>query len=83
MINPWVEDAPCKGIDTELFFPERGKAHISEKVIKPVCGTCPVRQQCLDYAIDLDMSEGYYGGLSGKQRRAIKSARRKGKVLIG
>jgi WhiB family redox-sensing transcriptional regulator len=82
LIDPWVEDAPCKGVDTDVFFPERGKAHVSEKIIKPLCRECPVQQKCLNYALKHDITEGYYGGFSGKQRRAIKSASRRGKVLV-
>lgn len=80
MIDSWVEYASCKGMDTDLFFPERGKTHIAEKTIKPLCKNCPVQQKCLNYAIDNDMKEGYFGGLSGAQRRSIKRLRRQQKA---
>jgi WhiB family transcriptional regulator, redox-sensing transcriptional regulator len=76
LIDSWVEDAACKGMDVNLFFPELGKSHISEKVVKPICNSCPVQQSCLNYALKNDLNNGYYGGLSGKQRRIIKSKRR-------
>jgi WhiB family redox-sensing transcriptional regulator len=35
-----------------------------------VCERCPVRQQCLEYAVDNDMDLGVWGGLTERQRRS-------------
>ena len=36
----WQESAACRGMDTELFFPEIGSDALQ---VKMVCATCRVR----------------------------------------
>ena len=45
----WVEDAACKGIGADFFFPPRGvhPGHISK--IREICGNCPVQRNCREY----------------------------------
>jgi hypothetical protein len=38
-----------------------------------VCAACPVRQPCLDYAITNRISDGIWGGLTERERRALQS----------
>jgi len=66
----WMNKAGCKGYPTEWWFPERGGVY---KAAKEICERCPVRQQCLDYSLTLPNVIGIWGGLSGNQRRAVKS----------
>ena len=53
MRDDWRRDALCAQVDPELFFPEKGELASSAKRI---CGSadkpnCPVREQCLDFAL--------------------------------
>lgn len=64
----WVRHAECRGMP-ELFFPQRGA---STKEAKAVCAMCPVRQECLDHAIDVGEKFGIWGGLSERERRRIR-----------
>ena len=66
----WRELAACRGIDLGVFFPERGE---SAERARRVCAACPVRQPCLDYAITNRISHGIWGGLSERERRALRS----------
>ena len=68
----WHGQANCRGIDPELFFPERGG---SSAEAKAVCAGCVVREQCLDYALENHERFGIWGGLSERQRRHVRSAR--------
>lgn len=68
-LGAWVEQAACKGMDINRFFPEVGGRGIPE-VVK-VCQGCPVRQECLDDALTNKTEHGVWGGLSAKQRKAI------------
>lgn len=82
---PWTADALCPQIDLDLFFPAKG---VSAKSAKAVCAMCPVRQQCLDYALDHESGaaredkgfrpQGIYGGLAPRERLAIIHERRDG-----
>ena len=66
----WREQAACRGADLEVFFPERGE---SADPARQVCAACPVRQPCLDYAVTNRIVHGIWGGLTGRERRALQS----------
>jgi WhiB family redox-sensing transcriptional regulator len=66
----WRELAACRGADLKVFFPGRGE---SAGPARRVCAACPVRQQCLDYAITNRISHGIWGGLTERERRALQS----------
>ena len=61
--------AACRGADPDLFFPERGE---SAEPARQVCAQCPVREPCLDYAIANTIVHGIWGGLSERERRALR-----------
>jgi len=66
----WRELAACRGPDLGLFFPGRGE---SAGPARQVCAQCPVRQPCLDYAISNRIAYGIWGGLTERERRALRS----------
>jgi len=66
----WRELAACRGTDLEVFFPGRGE---SAGPARQVCAACPVRQPCLDYAITNRITHGIWGGLTERERRALRS----------
>ena len=66
----WRELAACRGAELNLFFPERGESADSARRI---CAACPVRQPCLDYAITNRIVHGIWGGLTERERRALRS----------
>ena len=53
-----------------LFFPGRGE---SAGPARQVCTQCPVRQQCLEFAVSNRIVYGIWGGLTGPERRALQS----------
>lgn len=80
----WQNDAVCRGgAIAQLFFApdsERiGERQRRETAAKRVCGSCPVRQQCLDHAISFPERAGVWGGLTEEERdegaRKAKRAR--------
>ena len=66
----WRELAACRGADLEVFFPGRGEP---AGPARQVCAACPVRQPCLDYAITNRITHGIWGGLTERERRALRS----------
>ena len=66
----WRELAACRSTDLGVFFPERGE---SAGPARQVCSACPVRQPCLDYAITNRITYGIWGGLTERERRALRS----------
>ncbi|HVL28940.1 MAG TPA: WhiB family transcriptional regulator [Acidimicrobiales bacterium] len=69
----WRDQAACRGLDTDVFFPltdeEAGEA-------KAVCATCPVRELCLEYALVTRQDDGVWGGLTETERRRLRRRRR-------
>ena len=65
----WQAEALCAQTDPEAFFPEKGG---STRDAKRVCVVCPVREECLQYAMDNDERFGIWGGLSERERRRLR-----------
>lgn len=73
MNNDWQEDALCRQTDPEIFHPEVGG---TAAPAKRTCMTCPVRAECLEYAVDTGQRDGIWGGLGPKELRRLVRARR-------
>jgi WhiB family redox-sensing transcriptional regulator len=69
----WMERAACRGLSTDLFFPERGA---DASAAKAVCAACPVRDDCYEYAFESGERHGIWGGTSERERRRIRRQRR-------
>ena len=76
-VRDWWHRAECCGLTTaqrdDIFFPARGAPTAPAKAI---CASCPVREECLDYAITNGEKFGIWGGLSERERRRIRRATR-------
>lgn len=69
----WRHRAACIGIDPELWFPvgTGGPALLQTQEAKAVCARCPVNAECLDWALEMGVSDGVWGGLSENERRVL------------
>lgn len=67
--EPWTEDALCAQIGGDEWFPEIGDGAAAAKRI---CNMCPVKQKCLDYAIERRERYGVWGGMGERERRKIE-----------
>lgn len=65
----WQKEGACRSSDTAVFFPDRGA---STKEAKDICNGCPVKEECLDYALMNGEKFGIWGGYSERERRRIK-----------
>jgi WhiB family redox-sensing transcriptional regulator len=72
----WMKDAACKGIDTNIFFPERGDMDTVAKALE-ICSECSVQKQCRDYGNSERV--GIWGGASTRARVLAKRAAKKSK----
>jgi WhiB family redox-sensing transcriptional regulator len=75
----WRHRAACRDQDPELFFPvsDIGPGARQAERAKAVCARCPVRAQCLEYALDNGLDHGIYGGTSESERRMLRRTVRK------
>ena len=79
--SSWWDDARCidKDPTTEIFFPPRDKARYKDLAAqaKQMClgnkglNHCPVRAECLWFAIESEEVHGIWGGLSHRERNAL------------
>ena len=76
----WVNDAECRGQPLEWWFPmEFNKQASNIKTAKAICRQCPVREDCLEYAMSYPHTymslPGIWGGLTEAERRQLDSDR--------
>jgi WhiB family redox-sensing transcriptional regulator len=64
---------PCRSTDPDAFFPDTFEPqHVAQ--LRRICGSCPMRDACAEYAIWFE-DVGYWGGLSAPERRRIRQQR--------
>lgn len=70
----WRNNALCRDTDPELFFPigTTGQALLQISRAKEVCCECPVKVDCLDFAMDTNQDTGIWGGTSEEERRQMR-----------
>lgn len=75
----WQDRAACKDEDLLLFFGADGERQtereVREAVAKQVCAACPVRTECLNYAVGRPEKHGLWGGLDEDQRTSERRRR--------
>ncbi len=67
--RPWMVFSVCRDADPDLFFP--ATADDGDHALA-LCAICPVRVDCLEYALDARERFGIWGGLTEKQRLAVQ-----------
>ena len=77
----WRERAACRGIDTDVFFDVDGVFTLERlNKAKSICSDCEVQDDCLMYAVDNNIVAGIYGGMTRKNRLAIRKASKRERV---
>jgi WhiB family transcriptional regulator, redox-sensing transcriptional regulator len=69
--DQWRSMAACRSADPELFFPisSSGQSMAQEAEAKAICAECPVRRECLAFALRTHQAHGVWGGMSEQERR--------------
>lgn len=72
----WQSDAACRGSDANVFFSPTHVESKEERVsresrAKSICSACPVRRECLDFAVVTRETHGIWGGLNELERRHV------------
>jgi WhiB family redox-sensing transcriptional regulator len=66
-------DAACRASGLDSFFPGQGQSSLMKKAIA-MCGTCPVRRDCFQYAFENRIEHGVWGGTSAEERILLFSS---------
>ncbi|MGW7790320.1 WhiB family transcriptional regulator [Streptomyces tricolor] len=79
-MDNWRDHAACRHEDPDLFFPigTTGPAQVQTEQAKAVCGHCPVREQCLEWALGSGEIIGIWGGTTELERRSLRRRARSG-----
>ena len=66
----WPQLAACSHADPELFLPVSASGPSLDQITqaKAICADCPVRRQCLAFALDIRQDHGIWGGMSEQER---------------
>lgn len=70
----WRQRAACRGVDPDVFYPSSDE---EAEEAKAICGVCPVREPCLEYALAHRERDGVWGGATERERRRMIRQRRK------
>jgi WhiB family redox-sensing transcriptional regulator len=75
-LGPWHDDAACKRAPEIDFFPNmddrRDVREAMEKEAKTICRLCPVKDECLAYALKYSSLQGIWGGTNDAERRTMR-----------
>lgn len=66
----WTDEALCAQTAPDIFFPESGDRPTAARQI---CSVCPVRVECLGYALENGIGHGVWGGFSPRQRAGMRA----------
>ena len=66
--RPWAAYAACREANPDLFF----SAHEEETAAAiRICRGCPVSDECLDWALEMRVRYGIWGGATERERRRM------------
>jgi WhiB family redox-sensing transcriptional regulator len=63
----WAAHGACSDVDPDSLFVSGAAQHRAKRV----CGSCPVRLECLAEALDNRIEYGVWGGLTARERRTL------------
>ena len=73
METQWMAHGLCRELAPSTFFPNDG---VGVDAARRICGTGPVQEPCLEYALAERVDHGVWGGASERERRRILKRRR-------
>lgn len=71
--HDWMRRGNCRHQHPSTFFPSDG---VGVELARRICATCPVKDECLEYALTERIDHGVWGGASERERRRILKRRR-------
>lgn len=74
----WRDESSCRTEPIDLFFPSGFglDARVRASRAKAICRSCPVRAECLEFALATYQDHGIWGGFDDEERRVLRRRRR-------
>jgi WhiB family transcriptional regulator, redox-sensing transcriptional regulator len=75
----WRSSGACRSADPDLFFPIASTGPTDKQIAraKTVCAGCPVRHECLEFALSHEQTYGIWGGTTVEERQRDRRRRRR------
>lgn len=78
-ITTWHAHSACRDEALDWFFNREGETRAEKEVreyhAKAICGGCPVRVECGEYAMETNQRAGIWGGMTMVQRARLRKKR--------
>ena len=69
MVTEWMQRGLCREIPPAVFFPSDG---VGVESARRVCANCPVKDECLGWAMSRPEVHGTWGGMSARGRQRLR-----------
>lgn len=66
------ENPACAGINTDMFYSDTGTVEY-ESTLKEICLSCPVYDDCLEWAMAKE-THGFWAGTNRRERKRIRAS---------
>jgi WhiB family redox-sensing transcriptional regulator len=70
----WQPRGACRNVEPDLFFPLSAAQASADRIAaaKAVCAGCPVRRECLSFALSTRQEHGIWGGRTEQERARLR-----------
>lgn len=68
-------ETPCMAYPDAFFLDQEVGVKPMYTMARQLCQSCPIRLQCLEYALDNNEDIGFWGGMAPKERKGISRGR--------
>jgi len=72
VVADWRDEAACSGLPHSVFFPVGDDLDSAITNAKRICASCPVVDDCLEFALETNEKAGIWGGTSEEDRKALR-----------
>jgi hypothetical protein len=66
------QNPACAGINTDMFYSDTGTVEY-ESTLKEICLSCPVYDDCLEWAMAKE-THGFWAGTNRRERKRIRAS---------
>lgn len=70
-INEWKMFGKCLGEDGNIFYPNSAE-DTAYDYARTFCRSCPVKEECREYAFATNQEYGMWGETTPEERRALR-----------
>jgi WhiB family transcriptional regulator, redox-sensing transcriptional regulator len=83
--DDWRSQGACLHADPDVFFPisVAGASTTQVRMARAICAGCPVRSDCVDFAVEHREIQGIWGGTTDEERKKLRRVRARTASTVG